>query len=190
MKRRIGVINGSDSDLKQCIPGLKLLVEKQLEGKVDLTWVNTASQHQNTLSLQGILTAYSTLPEDQKVDVLIIGAGWANHLSGCSDAFLRKTLRDDRTVVIAVAFEDKADQEHTQAAIYSITCVPGSQMIFNRYIGEEGFTRACQDALTMELPKIKLTPAKLWERRTFLEAIDKGNELLEEERRKALAATA
>ena len=179
--RRIGVIVGSDTDLKQCVEGLGLLIDENLKGKVNLAWVDTASQHRNTLPLQGILTAYSMLPVEQKVDVLIIGAGWANHLSGCSDAFLRNTLRDDKIEVFAVAFEDPECPEHTRAAKLSITEVPKTQVIYKDYVGAEGFLKACQDALTMELPKIKLPTVKQPIRRTFVGAHLEGSSLREEE---------
>lgn len=179
--RRIGGIVGSDSDLKQCVEGLDFLIDQKFQGNVSLAWFDTASQHRNTLPVQGILTAYSLLPADQKVDILIIGAGMAAHLPACSDAFMRNTLRDDRIVVIAVAFEDKTNQENTLAAVYSITYVLGTQAVFKKYVGKEGFLQACRDALTMELPKIKLPPVKPWVRRTFLEARIEGKRLLEEE---------
>lgn len=180
-KRRIGAIVGSDSDLKQCVEGIEFMLNKHLYGKVNLAWFDTASQHHNPLELQGILTEYFKMPADQKVDVLIVGAGWANHLSGCTDAFLRKTLRDDHIVIIAVAFEDKADQDHTLAAVYSIKYVPGLKAVFKNYVGTEGFLQACRDAMEMELPKIDLQPAKLWIRRTWLEARVEGKKLREED---------
>ncbi len=187
-KRRIGAIVGSDSDLKQCVPGIDFMLNKHLYGNVELAWFDTSSQHRNTLTLQGILTAYATLPEDQRVDVLIVGAGLANHLSGCSDAFLRYTLRNDRIVVIAVAFEGK-DQRETMAAVYSITYVPGTQAVFKDYIGIDGFLQACRDALEMELPEIKLPAVKPWTRRTWLEAHVEGRRLLEIDEQKKLAAS-
>ena len=171
------------------------MLDEQLYGNAELAWFDTASQHRNTLSVQGILSAYSMMPEDQKVDVLIIGASMANHLSGCSDAFLRNTLRDDHIVVIAVAFAGKATIKatilETMAAVYSIKYVPGTQAVFKDYIGIDGFFNACRDALEMELPEIKLLPVKHWVRRTWLEARVEGKRLLEEEdERKKLAATA
>ena len=187
-KRRIGAIVGSDSDLKQCIEGIEFMLNKHLYSRVELGWFDTLSQHHNTLELQGILTAYSKMPADQKVDVLIVGAGWANHLSGCTDAFLRRTLGDSHITIIAVAFEDKADPEHTKAAVYSIKYVPGLKAIFKNYVGAEGFLQACKDALEIELPKIELPIVKSSARRTWLEARVEDKRLLEIDEQKKLAA--
>mgnify|MGYP003394478845 CR=1 FL=1 len=188
-KRKIGVIVGSDSDLKQCVKGLEHLIEKYTYGKVELTWVDTASQHRNPLTVTGILSDYASYPENDKVDVLIIGAGMANHLSCCSDAILRNILKDNHIVVIAVAFEDKANPEHTKAAVYSIKYVPGTQAVFKDYIGAQGFWNACCDAFEMELPEIKLRPVKPWIRRTFWDALAEGKKLLEIDEQKKLTAT-
>ena len=67
-------------------------------------------------------------------------------------------------VVIGVAFEDKENDRHTQAAFLSITEVPGTQVIFEDdgfpNIGPLGFERACIFAIDEELPKLKLPEPK------------------------------
>ncbi len=160
MKKRLAIILGSRSDLKQCTEGLRLLRE-QSEFNV---MVHIRSQHRNTLSLQQLLKELSSL----KVDVIIAGAGWANHLTGCTDAFLRYELKNNFTRVIGVAFEDENDDRHTQAAILSITEVPGTQVIYKNamdemFVGLKGFLKACELAISPELnnfPDIKLPDAR------------------------------
>ncbi len=62
--------------------------------------------------------------------------------------------------MIGVAFQDPNNAIHTQAAELSISEVPGTQVVFNdgwaRFIGPDGFRRACQYAISGELPVITL----------------------------------
>jgi len=151
--RRIWVVVGSDSDLLQCTEGIEYL---QSEGRPVQVW--TMSIHRNT---QEVLEFLSCRSHWSDADILIVGAGWANHLTGTCDAYLRHTLRDDRIVVIGVAFEDHNSQIHTLAAELSITEVPGTQVAFKDesdevFVGADGFLRACKFAVNGELPQIKL----------------------------------
>lgn len=136
--KRVAIIIGSASDLKQCLEGLEFL-NKQENLTVS---VFIRSQHRNTLDLQQLMWELPRL-----ADVVIVGAGWANHLTGCVDAFLRYTVRTTKVPVIGVAFEDKQNSKHTRAAILSITEVPGTQVIYQDkegiFIGTNGFLRAC-----------------------------------------------
>ncbi len=160
--RNIVIIVGSKSDLKQCRKGLEWLRDN--ENVVSVVKVHIASQHRHTWRVQNILEDLAASPNPP--DAIIAGAGWANHLTGCCDAYLRYTLRNDRIPVIGVAFQDKDNEDHTTAAILSISCVPGTQVVFtpngkdlvlqNEFIGEDGFYRACVHAATGELPKITL----------------------------------
>lgn len=166
--RRIVIIVGSASDLSQCGKGLKWLRDNP--DKVSVRQVHVASQHRHTRRVQEILEdlASSATPPD----AIIAAAGWANHLTGCCDAYLRYTLQNDRIPVIGVAIEDIKQknaleidpfENHNSAAILSITCVPGTQVVYEdglgHFCGEDGFYRACIYAATGELPKIKLKDA-------------------------------
>ena len=157
--RRIGIIVGSENDFLQCGKGFRYLIE-QTHLHVDVLFVNVTSIHRNTKKLLEDLEKMSKAPPNEKIDALIIGAGWANHLSCTSDAFLRNHLRDRSIVVYAVAFEDMSNPAHTQAAVLSITQVPGTKVIFSDYVGPEGFYRACYDAVNDELSLIELAPVK------------------------------
>ena len=170
MKEKIAIILGSKSDLKQCILGLKHL-KRHPEFEVE---IYIRSQHRNTLSLQKLLVELS----EQGVKTIIAGAGWANHLTGCTDAFLRYELKNDFTRVIGVAFEDKNNEKHTQAAILSITEVPGTQVIFQDgdvfFIGTMGFFHACELATSKKdnLPAIKIPEPKPAENLSLDEAME------------------
>lgn len=148
--------------MSQCQNGLEFLKKHQNDhpGEIEIVGVYVRSQHRNTLDTQELLRELTAM----EVDVAIIGAGWANHLTGCCDAFLRYTLKNDRLVVIGVAFEDKENERHTSAAFLSITEVPGTQVIFEDddfpNIGPLGFSRACVCAVDNELPKLKLPEPK------------------------------
>ena len=141
-KRRIALIAGSKTDYWQMIDGLEFLIKMRNENKIELFKVNPASQHRRPLTVQSILFEYSKMPKDKKPHFIITSAGWANHLSGCCDAFLRYTLGDDSIVVIAVAMKDPENEAHTLAAITSTSEVPGKQVVFT---DENGFPLAGPD---------------------------------------------
>lgn len=167
--RHIAIIVGSKSDLPQCKLGLEYLISKGKEGglvKVYAFYVR--SQHRHTEKVQTILHYLHSLAP--KIDAIIAGAGWANHLTGCVDAYFRYTLKNDWTSVIGAAFQDtksesaEAREHHDHAAVLSITEVPGTQVIYKDkkdqfFFGSNGFLRACQFAVEENLPEIKLKKA-------------------------------
>ncbi len=155
MVRKIAIMIGSDSDRPQCKSGLDYLKMAQDKGLGEVVNVITNSIHRNTsLVLENLHTL-----ADQNVDVLIAGAGMANHLTGTVDAYLRYGMGNDKIVVVGVAFEGKTDA-HTRAARESIIHVPGTQVVFDEFVGENGFRRACEFAAIRELPEIDLKPGK------------------------------
>ena len=168
--KRVAIIIGSKSDLRQCYRGFQFLQEHREDIKV--IKVHIRSQHRHTLDTQAILEKYANMGENGP-DAIIIGAGWANHLTGCSDAFLRYSLKNDKISIFGVAFADlsdssEADKEaRNQAAKLSISEVPGTQVIYhdlknkhknrnNVLFGETGFLEACWAAAYYDLPKIEL----------------------------------
>ena len=158
--KKIAIIIGSLSDLSQCDKGLKFLSSVP-KSEVEVTGVFIRSQHRNTISTQSLLEKLTK----EKTDVIIVGAGWANHLTGCCDAYLRYQLQNDHTVVVGVAFDDPKNHKHTEAAILSITEVPGTQVLFGDesgpFVGHEGFLEACIKATEDNLPKIVIPEPKL-----------------------------
>ncbi len=138
--RSIGIMIGSDSDLPQCYEGLKYLKEAEKKGIVEVVAVITNSIHRNTEETLKNVLLYSA-----KVDVWIVGAGWANHLTGMVDSYLRYTMKNNRVRVIGVAFNSSNDEKNL-AAILSIEQVPGHQVDFDRQncFGKDGFLFACK----------------------------------------------
>lgn len=175
--RKIGIMVGSDSDLPQCLKGLEYLRAKKNAGKCEISAVITNSIHRNTQDVLRNLGKH-------RVDVWIIGAGWANHLTGVCDAFLRYSWRDTKTQVIGVAFEDKKNPKNTEAAILSITQIPGGQTIFNGYVGEIGFFLACAAAVHGNFSKIQLKEAALPKIRTLDGAIQQAQNMQKKENQK------
>lgn len=172
---KIGIMIGSDSDLKQCGPGLKLLKGAEEEGKAKVIIVVTNSIHRNTQETLQNIWRYTL-----EVDVWVIGAGMANHLTGTADAYLRYTAESIRVPVIGVAFEGKT-KEDTQAAILSIKKVPGTQVIFSdAYVGMPGFLSACIRAVEGNFPELKKVTPKPVVERSLDEAI-KAAEFLTKE---------
>lgn len=149
--RHIWVMIGSDSDLPQCTKGFEYLLSAQQEGRASVDKVITASIHRNTEDVLQILSTAASWAARKELDVLIIGAGWANHLTGTSDAYLRNTLHDKNITIVGVAFEDKKTPANTAAAILSITQVPDTQVVF-KGVGESGFLDACEYAVEGVLP--------------------------------------
>lgn len=176
MKRKIAVMIGSDSDLPQCESGFEYLLEAERKGLVKVIKVITNSIHRNT---QGVLDKLLDLYVRDDVDAIIAGAGMANHLTGTIDAYLRYGLDNDKIVVVGVAFLGK-DPAHTRVARESIIYVPGTQVVFDEYVGARGFYRACEFAVTGELPKIILKEGKPTKERTLKEALAEAKKLLKE----------
>lgn len=147
--RKIAIIVGSQSDLSQCLQGLEYL--KRFEKNIVVVGIYIRSQHRNMEAVKELLIELVNM----RIDIAIVGAGWANHLTGCCDAFLRYHLRSTSFPIIGVAFDDPKNGKHTQAAILSITEVPGTQVIYQDeiapFIGPGGFLRACQFAVETEV---------------------------------------
>ena len=172
-KRTIAVLIGSDSDLKQCEQGLKLLQEAEANGEIKCVGVYTGSIHRNTERVLLMLTREFQLAE---VDILITGAGMANHLSGMCDSYLRYQLNNVSTSVIGVAFSDAKNSINTQAAKLSVSQVPGTQVVFQdaagQFVGADGFARACALAVTGPLPDITEPLPKKTSERTIEQALE------------------
>lgn len=160
-KRKIVIMIGSDSDLPQCVEGLKFLKQTYKDGKIFDVEVITASIHRNT---DYVLEKLIKISELGDVDAIITGAGWANHLTGVVDAYLRYGIGDKKVCVIGVAFEDEENFTHSQAALLGISEVPGTQVVYRspvkdrrdqRFFGEKGFLLACKFAVENDLPIIK-----------------------------------
>jgi phosphoribosylcarboxyaminoimidazole (NCAIR) mutase len=157
--RKIIIIAGSKNDLKQCQMGFNwLLGQKET---INVKKVHVASQHRHTLKVQQILIdEVDGLTGTDPIDAIIACAGWAAHLPGCCDAFLRYRLKNTTIPVIGVAIQDGENHLHNQAAILSITQVPGTQVIFKNgdeeFFGEKGFLAACKFAATGTFPVITL----------------------------------
>jgi phosphoribosylcarboxyaminoimidazole (NCAIR) mutase len=175
--RKIVVMVGSDNDLVQCENGLLYLAEKQEKGIVEVKQVITASIHRNTMA---VINALYTLRDD-KVDVLIAGAGKANHLTGTCDAILRYMIKDCRIVVVGCVFYLVDNMTDVTAGMLSISRVPNTQVVFNSYFGSDGFFNACVYAATAELPKIRIPEIKLPEFRTPFEALEAIKKLKQKE---------
>ena len=170
--KRIGIMIGSDSDLPQCLTGFNYLEQYQNRGDCEIVIIITNSIHRNTEDVLENLRLYS-----HQLDAWIIGAGWANHLTGTCDAFLRHTLKNTSTRVFGVAFKDNESREHNMAAALSISCVPGTQVIYNEHndVGETSFLEACIKAVKSDcydLPPIKIGAPKPVVKRTLKEAIE------------------
>ena len=181
--RRVALIHGSDTDLPQMLLGMRFLLKEQTKGNVVILSANSTSQHRHTVVCQLDLEVFCRMIIENRPDILIVGAGWANHLTGCTDAFLRNTLRDTGIIVYGVAFEDPDDPDHTETARRSIIHVPKTQVIY-KGIGAEGFLKACKDSITEKLPKIVLNPVPKHHHRSLEQAIAKGEEIEADKKKK------
>ena len=74
--------------------------------------------------------------------------------------------------------EDRENSEHTETARRSIDHMPGHDIVFNNvFIGETGFTKACEFAINGKLPKIAKSTPKPATDRSLEDAITKACEL-------------
>lgn len=170
MPRKVAVIIGSKNDKSQCTEGFAILRQAVADGQILMVDRRVSSIHLNT---QETLDHIKMMVREC-VDVLITGAGMANHLSGTTDAYLRNHLKNDRMVVIGVAFEGQTDEDN-QAAILSITRVPGTQVVYKDdagiFFGNHGFLRACQFAIEGNLPLVHKPQPRVVEKFTLEEAL-------------------
>ncbi|MFA5961261.1 MAG: hypothetical protein WC848_01090 [Parcubacteria group bacterium] len=166
---RIATMFGSDSDLEQAVEAHDFLLQLADDGRVRLFDEWTNSIHRNPLD---VLIRLPILIG--QVDSIIVGAGWANQLTGCANAFLRNLFKDSHIVIFGVAIVDPKNLVHTQTAIRSITELPGSEVVFNDYVGAEGCLRAAQDAASGIYPIITLKEQKPAVRRSMSEALEIG----------------
>lgn len=181
-KNRILVLVGSKSDLPQLVLGLAYLVGSQ---KADYLGLVVASIHRNTefvLALARVLAGNDILGvsgDDYRIlyqireslgkdptDIVIAGAGWANHLTGTFDAYERNKNDDRRNresarrpVVVGFAIEDPKNPRHTEAAVLSMTEVPGTQVKYSDesgeiFVGPDGFRRACEFAVNLDMSQL------------------------------------
>ncbi len=186
-KNRVLVLVGSKSDHAQLRAGLARLVN---DDRVEFIGLATGSIHRNTawvlalakvVSGQGVPDEFNddvllqqiyAIVSLEPVDYVIVAAGWANHLTGTFDAYLRHTLKTRWPRVIGVAIEDTDEKlgwwqrmTHTMAACLSIIGVPGTQVICASdrtddpcLVGEAGFLEACELAAGLYLCADDLPP--------------------------------
>lgn len=147
------------------------LLYLRAQDKAEIVGIATASIHRNTEFVLGNIRELVG-----EVDVIIAGAGCANHLTGMVDAYLRYALKVVKPIVVGVAFEDANNPTHTKTAIASIRDVPGTQVVFDDFIGEEGFLKACEFAAEGNLPAIELKKPKSTRVRTLDEAIERSKQ--------------
>ena len=167
---RIGIMIGSDSDLSQCAQGFNILKSAEAHGHARVVAVITNSIHRNLYDVLQNLRALTCPKRGEQgeawVNAWVIGAGWANHLTGICESYLRYNLQNDFVPVFGVAFQSD-DPDKTLAAILSIEAVPGFQGVFDRHrhVGSLGFANACLDAVYGDFPEIKLSsPKPVWVR--------------------------
>lgn len=151
--RKIVVISGSKSDHKQMKAGLKYLKGMQDLGQCKLAFPPiVASIHRNTDDVLAVARFLNLLGT---IDVVITAAGMANQLTGTFDAYLRNTLKNTSIHVLGVAMRSE-DPELTQTAQLSIKNVPGTKVIYQNWVGSEGFLDACKYAVEWKFPPIEL----------------------------------
>ncbi|MFZ2192630.1 MAG: hypothetical protein WAV31_00090 [Candidatus Moraniibacteriota bacterium] len=170
---RIATMSGSSNDLWQMILMHEFLLEETRKGRIENLGHFTNSIHRHPKKTRNVLNDLIG-----KVDALLVGAGWANQLTGCANALLRNEFEDDYIVVYGFAIEDPENLIHTQTAVRSITELPSSEVVFNNYVGEEGCLRAAMDAAKGIYPVINLKDySALAVHRSMEEAVRIGKEL-------------
>lgn len=181
MPRRIVAWIGSDSDLPQARDGIRFLVDADSRGEIELVSVVTASIHRHTLRSLARMREYSV---NRTCDVVVAGAGRANHLTGVLDSFLRYDLQDPTIVVVGVGFEDPSNPDFVETAYRSIRDVPGTQVVMEDddgpFLGSNGFLRACIHATHGELPVVTTKQAPPGRERSGGEALAVADRMIAE----------
>lgn len=180
-RKRIAVMVGSDSDLKQGREGFKYLEQQQEDNRVKVLGIYTNSIHRNMFAVFFNLIILWL----RGVNVIVVGAGWAAHLPGMCEAFLRYVLRNKKIKIVPVAFEaaqsdledEKKVQKRNDAAILSISEVPKHQMALlnNNEVcfGAAGFLLACKMACEFIFADIVLPKSMYSSKRTLAEVLEK-----------------
>jgi len=176
-ERKVAVMVGSDTDLKQCADGLDYLKLLHSTGCIRVYGVYTNSIHRNMFTVLFNLIMLWLM----RVDAIIVVAGWAAHLPGMCEAFYRYVLRDVRIRIIPVAADADPTKPHDAkvikrnlAAIYSISEVPKHQMILSNgkdvCFGSAGFLQACHMIIEIDdLEPVVLPEKKSAFKRTITE---------------------
>lgn len=153
--KKILIITGSASDLKQTKTGLAYLKQKYNEKFSHYVKMHVASCHRNLWELQQI--CFTT-----DADVIIAGAGLAAALPGITDAVVNGLLKKG-IPIIGVAFSADPSshdaEKKNMAAELSITCLPETPV---RYagLGSEGFLEAVKFAVEGHLNKPETVSSK------------------------------
>jgi phosphoribosylcarboxyaminoimidazole (NCAIR) mutase len=177
--RNILVIVGSDSDLPQCIEGLKYLLGAEERGIVKNHGVYTLSCHRHGPKLRRALKKFARLPG---VKVIVAAAGMAAHLPGICDSELRYAMENVDVYIIGVAMAGKTEIACT-AALTSISQVPKTQVIFRRdergsqFFSDHGFFLACVRSVEEELPPLHLPAPVPSHKRTVRGALRKAEQM-------------
>lgn len=162
--RKVAVIIGSDDKLRQCHRGLALLHGAMLDNRIEVKDVVTASVNSDI----GAVFAHLANLAANECDVIIADADLANQC----DSFLRYTLRNNRTVIIGVAFMDRQNHKRTILSRLNMTEAQDGLVLFKEYVGESGFFAACLYAISGKLPEeMKIKECASVKDRTLLEAI-------------------
>jgi phosphoribosylcarboxyaminoimidazole (NCAIR) mutase len=178
--RNILVIVGSDSDLPQCISGLKYLLGAEDRGLVKNHGVYTLSCHRHGPKLRRALKRFASLPG---IKVIIAAAGMAAHLPGICDSELRYAMNNTEVYIIGVAMAGKTNIDDT-AALTSISRVPKTQVIYRRdergsqFFSDHGFYLACVRSAEEDLPPLHLPAPVPSHKRTVRGALRKAEQLL------------
>jgi hypothetical protein len=85
---------------------------------------------------------------------------------------LRYVLKNPETIVYAVAFQDSVHPRYSDAAIISITDLPGKLGDFDNCIGADRFLFACQANVCGQFKPISLSEPKPARYRTLDHALE------------------
>jgi phosphoribosylcarboxyaminoimidazole (NCAIR) mutase len=157
-KRRVAVVFGSKSDLLYGEAGLNFLNNNRDLCEVVSVSFRSPLRHRSWLRMMNKLA--------DSCDVIIMGAGWANHPAVLADAFLRRRKQNTTIPVVGVAFEDVENQRHSVASEFSLTEASiDIQVVYQDssgkfFSGSEGFYRACVFGVLGDFSVIKIPEPK------------------------------
>jgi phosphoribosylaminoimidazole carboxylase len=111
----VGVVMGSDSDLKTLVPGLKLLEEFGIEPEVEITSAHRTPTY---------MAEYASTAASRGIKVIIAAAGGAAHLPGMAAA---------HTALPVIGVPVKASALDGVDSLYSIVQMPRGEYCLTRY---------------------------------------------------------
>ena len=159
--RKIAVILNSELYLKECLFGLRYLLEQKNIGEASIEGVYINDYYQKPALLNQLLRNLA----EKKVEVIITVSEIGTDLAAFCDAHLRYGLKNTNILVLGVILSDLFNGQDNQAVTLAISGNSRCQAFYHNESGRvflncDGFEYACRYAVHGVRPRIDLWTVK------------------------------